>query len=94
MRLHWPDLTLPPINLWTLPTTMHDRKIMTTDTSPAEADEAWLYKIMPDATDDEVDAFIDRVAHLILRAGYSQTGARNYAFEGLLMKRAGIKHEN
>jgi hypothetical protein len=82
MRLHWPDFTLPPINLWNLP--------MTTDTNPADEDTDWLMRILPDATDYEIGRFIERVHTLVRNSGYDEQSARNYAFEGVLMQRAGV----
>jgi hypothetical protein len=85
MRLHWPDFTLPPINLWNLP--------MTTDHNPADDDELWLHRHQPDATDDELEEFIERVALLVM-GGYSEQQARTYAFDGVLMRRAEVNHEH
>lgn len=58
------------------------------DLSPAEQDELWLKKHCPNATEEQLDFFVERVA-ILWDGGLSDAEARDQAL-GLLKQRSGI----
>ena len=49
---------------------------MTDKLTQADLDAAWLLENMPDATEDDIDYFVERVALLVHMAGNDEEEAR------------------
>lgn len=52
---------------------------MSVNLNDSERDEAWLLAIHPDADDDQVENFLERVAIAVHDAGMGESEAREWA---------------
>jgi len=67
MKLTWPKLTFPPINLWNVPLIFKRDKKMTLTTNDindrlAQQDEVSLLEILDITSQELVDRFQDKIA--------------------------------
>lgn len=88
MLASWADFKIPPINLKTVWRLGVQRGYV----SLTEEDKAWLLEKCPDASDDEIWIFSDKVSYLIGMSDYLTEKAREQAFCELTTKR-GNKNE-
>lgn len=84
--LNWPELTLQPINLWSLPKMYKNDDALDFTFQPFEQDMAFLKKLRPYATEEECEDFADKVAMLIVDLGIDESIARTKAYSQMYEK--------